>query len=168
MDQPIVELKNEHQYKFTYKDEFGQMGSKVIEVNKKDCELAIAKFEKENPKIVWRSITKVDQPIVEKFNEDELSIISHTLGVNLELAIRSKKKKDKKLPKEFYRNYFCMCRVESLERLHQNGEKDYLFFEKLLANELAHKWERLGNVYYSISDKGIEKFKSEFNEIIYQ
>lgn len=110
----------------------------------------------------------MDQPIVEKFTEDELSIISHTLGVNLELAIRSKKKKDKKLPKEFYRNYFCLCRVESLERLHQTGEKDCLFFEKLLANEFAHKWERLGNVYYSISDKGIEKFKSEFNEIVNQ
>ena len=44
-------------YKFFYKDKFGQMGSKVVEVSKKDCELAIAKFEKENPEIVWRSFT---------------------------------------------------------------------------------------------------------------
>jgi plasmid rolling circle replication initiator protein Rep len=44
-------------YKFFYKDKFGQMGSKVVEVNKKDCELAIAKFERENPEIVWRSFT---------------------------------------------------------------------------------------------------------------
>lgn len=44
-------------YKFFYKDKFGQMCSKVVEVNKKDCELAIAKFEKENPEIVWRSFT---------------------------------------------------------------------------------------------------------------
>ena len=42
-------------FKFFYKDKFGQMGSKVIKVNKKDSELAIAKFEKENPEIVWRS-----------------------------------------------------------------------------------------------------------------
>jgi hypothetical protein len=44
-------------YKFFYKDKFGKMGSKVVEVSKKDCELAIAKFEKENPEIVWRSFT---------------------------------------------------------------------------------------------------------------
>ncbi len=31
-------------YKFFYKDKFGKMGGKVVEVNKKDCELAIAKF----------------------------------------------------------------------------------------------------------------------------
>jgi hypothetical protein len=44
-------------YEFFFKDKFGQIGSKVVEVNKKDCELAIAKFEKENPEIVWRSFT---------------------------------------------------------------------------------------------------------------
>lgn len=44
-------------YEFFLKDKFGQIGSKVVEVNKKDCELAIAKFEKENPEIVWRSFT---------------------------------------------------------------------------------------------------------------
>ena len=44
-------------YKFFYKDKFGRIGSKVVEVKVKDCELAIAKFEKENPEIVWRSFT---------------------------------------------------------------------------------------------------------------
>lgn len=42
-------------YQFFYKDAFGKINSKIIEVNKKDNELAIAKFEKENPNITWSS-----------------------------------------------------------------------------------------------------------------
>lgn len=46
-------------YKFFYKDKLGQMRSKVVEVSKKNCELPIAKFEKDNPEISWRSFTEL-------------------------------------------------------------------------------------------------------------
>jgi hypothetical protein len=45
------------QYKFFYKDKFGRMNNKFVEVKIKDNELAIAMFEKENPDITWRSFT---------------------------------------------------------------------------------------------------------------
>ncbi len=44
-------------YKFFYKDKYGRMDSKVVNVKTKDSELAIAMFEKENPDITWRSFT---------------------------------------------------------------------------------------------------------------
>lgn len=39
--------------------------------------------------------------------EEQLTLIGHALGINVYGAIRSTNKKDKKLPKEFYRNRFC-------------------------------------------------------------
>lgn len=42
-------------YKFFYKDKFGRMNSEIVEVTKKDNELAIATFEHKYPEITWRS-----------------------------------------------------------------------------------------------------------------
>ena len=42
-------------YKFFYKDKFGRMNSEIVEVPKKDNELAIATFEHKYPEITWRS-----------------------------------------------------------------------------------------------------------------
>lgn len=42
-------------YKFFYKDKFGRMNSEIVEVTKKDNELAIATFEHKHPEITWRS-----------------------------------------------------------------------------------------------------------------
>lgn len=53
-----------------------------------------------------------------------LEIMGHSLGVNVYHAMSSNKKRDKKLPKEYYRNRFCagethednitLCELEKL------------------------------------------------------
>lgn len=40
-------------------------------------------------------------------SDNEMDVISHSLGLNWFHAVRSLKKKDKKLPNEYYRNRFC-------------------------------------------------------------
>jgi hypothetical protein len=50
----IEMLKGEVNYEFTYKDENGKIMSKIIKISEPNAELAISKFEKENPNIVWR------------------------------------------------------------------------------------------------------------------
>ncbi len=54
----------------------------------------------------------------------QVEILGHSLGVNLFRAKESNKKKDKKLPKEFYRNRFCagdghddLSTLQSLEKI---------------------------------------------------
>jgi hypothetical protein len=37
--------------RFTYKDKFGVMGEDIVEISKRDSELAIATFEKNTPKL---------------------------------------------------------------------------------------------------------------------
>lgn len=49
-------IVDEFTYKFTYKDIDGILKFKNITVDNLDNELAIAKFEKENPEIVWRGL----------------------------------------------------------------------------------------------------------------
>lgn len=44
---------------------------------------------------------------MQPFNEKYFSVIAHSLGVSIEKARTSKKRKDRILPKEFYRNRFC-------------------------------------------------------------
>ena len=39
--------------------------------------------------------------------EAQIKIVAHTLGVDVHLARTSVKKRDKKLPKDFYQNRFC-------------------------------------------------------------
>lgn len=46
-------------YKFFYKDKFGRMNSEIVEVSKKDSELAIATFEHKYPEIIWRSFVSL-------------------------------------------------------------------------------------------------------------
>ena len=45
--------------RFTYKDKFGVMGEDIVEISKRDSELAIATFEKKRPEIVWREFSFV-------------------------------------------------------------------------------------------------------------
>jgi len=45
------------------------------------------------------------------FTDVQLDIIAHTLGINYYDVVNSKKEKDKHLPDNFYRNYYCACGV---------------------------------------------------------
>jgi hypothetical protein len=88
---------------------------------------------------------------------EELHILGHSLGINVYHAKHSKKKKDKKLPKEFYRNYFCAgteahYEFKTLETLEQAG--------------LMHRWNQYGQIYFGVSEKGIEVFREEFKKYV--
>lgn len=89
---------------------------------------------------------------MEKYNKEELKKIAHSLGIRLFESVMSHNKKDKQLPNEFYRNYY-------------QSETDNTF-EKLIEKGFAVKDKRLNLNYYFITDLGIEKFRTEFAELV--
>lgn len=89
--------------------------------------------------------------------EKELGIVGHSLGVNVYHAVRTKIKKDKKLPKEFYRNYYCI------------GDEladGYIHLKDLEDKGVMERWNKFGNLYFSVTDKGKEVFKEEFTKAV--
>lgn len=73
---------------------------------------------------------------------EHLNVLGHTLGINVYHAMTSTKKKDKKLPKEYYRNRFCageqhddnliLCELEGLGYMARgqriNQDQDTLWY----------------------------------------
>ena len=55
------------------------------------------------------------------YTKEELSKISHSLGIDIFRASMSHKRKDKTLPKEFYRNYFQINSDDVLDNLVLNN-----------------------------------------------
>ena len=51
-------MSKEYTYKFISKDANGIIVEHFITINKRDSEEAIAKFESENPDLVWRQISE--------------------------------------------------------------------------------------------------------------
>lgn len=92
------------------------------------------------------------------FTEKELHIAAHTVGINLYHAIQSKRKKDKKLPKEFYRNYFAANR---------EGE-DWKVLISMEDKGLAERFptQLMSLVYFGLTDKGISKFREQFKSAV--
>lgn len=86
----------------------------------------------------------------------ELDLIGHALGINVYHARLSKKKSDKKLPKEFYRNYYCAT----------TSSDNYDVLVNLRTRDLMISQDKYDQVYFHVTDEGIELFKSEFNLII--
>ena len=82
----------------------------------------------------------------------QIQRIAHSLGVQLYHAILSDKKKDRTLPKEFYRNYY------------QISQDTYL--EQLVGIRCATKRETMGVNVYHITEKGIDAFRKRFEELI--
>lgn len=82
----------------------------------------------------------------------EFDIIGHSLGINTYHARLSEYKKDKELPSEFYRNYYCA------------GKKGEVFLEleSLAEDGYMEKWEKFDNTYFSVTDKGILEFRKQF------
>lgn len=83
----------------------------------------------------------------------QIDRIAHSLGINFYNAMMSHRKKDKTLPKEFYRNYYQSEYDNALNELVEKG--------------LAIKEKRLGLNYYFITSAGIQLFRKEFAELIY-
>jgi hypothetical protein len=88
----------------------------------------------------------------EQLSFKETSLIAHSLGINLYNAKVSKKKKDKKLPTSFYRNYFCAS----------PGHTDYVTLDSLEKRGILHKWQQYTNIYFGVTEMGIAIFKQEF------
>ncbi len=85
--------------------------------------------------------------------EKQLQIIGHTLGINVYHAKLSKNKKDKKLPKEFYRNYFCA----DSER-----HSDYPILVELENLGFMERWLKDKMLFFGATDSGIIEFKKQF------
>jgi len=89
---------------------------------------------------------------MEKYNKEELEKIADSLGIRLFESVMSHNKKDKQLPNEFYRNYY-QCETDNT-------------FEKLIEKGFAVKDKRLSLNYYFITDLGIDKFRTQFSELV--
>lgn len=85
------------------------------------------------------------------FNENQFDKVGHALGINLCHCKKSKFKKDKLLPEEFYRNYYCYGRPGDEEPEWMQGIEDFI-----------NKWEQFGSLYFQVNEKGIKLFRSQF------
>lgn len=89
-------------------------------------------------------------------SEKQIDIIGHSLGVNAYHARLSNKPKDKFLPDEFYRNYYCVGSsanfTDDMIDLEQRGFID--------------KWMHGKQLYFQITKEGINYFKNYFIEEI--
>jgi len=86
-------------------------------------------------------------------DKEQFKIIGHSLGINTYHAKHSEIEKDKYLPGEFYRNYFCAG---------TKGGDEYSILEQLEKDELMISQERHGDMYFFVTDKGIQKFRNDF------
>jgi hypothetical protein len=86
-------------------------------------------------------------------NQKQLELIGHSLGINVYHAQKSKKKSDKKLPKEYYRNYFQA----------DKGHSSFSDLQHLVSIGLMTNREQFGQMVFHVTDEGKEMFKNAFN-----
>ncbi len=100
----------------------------------------------------------MSQPQIMKneLTPEEFKIVAHTLGIDPMYAKRSKKAKDKKLPEEFYRNYFCAS----------VNHNDYPVLDSLMRDGIMESWERFKNLYFGVTEWGEFVFRKEFNKYL--
>jgi len=89
------------------------------------------------------------------FTDVQLDIIAHTLGINYYDAVNSKKEKDKHLPDNFYRNYYCACGV--------GGKPEPELLELMKLGYMGN-YEKFSNLIFYTTDKGIEEFRTRFTK----
>jgi hypothetical protein len=84
----------------------------------------------------------------------QLDIIAHSLGINLFNAILSDKNKDKILPNEFYRNYYCI-----------SDENSYSFqsIKELITYNLM---EKFSDGIYIVTELGKLEFIQHFHKLV--
>jgi O-glycosyl hydrolase len=56
-----MNIEKDYYYRFVYKDGNGQLGYTIVKITKQDNDLAIAKFDKDFPDLVWRRFEQVNQ-----------------------------------------------------------------------------------------------------------
>jgi len=99
----------------------------------------------------WVNIDYV-RPYPVKFSMKDMLEMSHTLGIDLFNAVVSNKRKDKILPKEFYRNRFQSDKNDILDNLCKYG--------------CVAKTEHLGLNFYHITERGIDEYKKKYNNLV--
>ncbi len=85
-----------------------------------------------------------------------IELIGHSLGINVYHAVRSSKQSDRKLPKEFCRNYFAAS----------EGHTDYKDLCEIEGDGFMERYTRFNNLYFGVTEQGIEKFKAAFIELM--
>ena len=91
---------------------------------------------------------------ISEITHQEFTILGHCLGIHPYSAKLSRKKKDKKLPEEFYRNYFCA------------GEKHSDLPILLTLQNKGFVEQREGTWYFHVTELGEFKFRQEFKKYI--
>ena len=90
-----------------------------------------------------------------KLSENQISIIGHSLGINVYHAKVSKKKRDKKLPNDFYRNRFCAGDSH-------DDMPTLLSLEELGYMSRGLKINNGRDILWYVTETGIDIFKQEF------
>ena len=88
-----------------------------------------------------------------------IEIMGHSLGVNVCHARNSTKKRDKKLPKEFYRNRFCAG----------DGHEDLPVLKELERMTYMAQGRKINDgrdTLWFVTDEGIKRFKEGFETIV--
>lgn len=91
---------------------------------------------------------------ISEITDREFQILGHSLGIHPETCKWSKKKKDKRLPDEFYRNYFCAS----------EGHNDLPTLLSL--QNKSYMEQREGTWYFHVTEMGEFKFRKHFAEYI--
>ena len=81
--------------------------------------------------------------------EKEFDIIGHSLGINVYHARNSNKKKDKKLPKEYYRNYYQA----------EEGHTNWNELLQMTKVGVMSRREQFGQPVFHVTDEGKERFR---------
>lgn len=89
----------------------------------------------------------------------QAEILGHSLGVNLLYSKKSTKNRDKKLPKEFYRNRFCAGDGHDELPVLQSLEKMGYMAQGQKINEGR-------DMIWYVTDEGIKRFRECFESII--
>lgn len=88
--------------------------------------------------------------------EEEIELISHCLGIYA--------KSKKKLPKEFYRNYFCLQDLESFNK-GDFRQPYYDLFLNLQNNKYVDSFNKFDNKIFYVTQLGIQEFRKQFKPI---
>lgn len=92
-------------------------------------------------------------------NTKELEIVGHSLGINVYHAKVSKKKRDKKIPKEYYRNRFCAS----------ENHEDWVFLVSLEEQKIMKRGVKINegrDTLWYVTDFGILEFKKQFLQYV--
>jgi len=96
-----------------------------------------------------------------QLSDHELEVLAHSLGINLYHAKRSKLKRDKKLPKEFYRNHFAASEGHSdYPALLSLSEKGYMQRSSTINTAYAD------SMFFYVTEAGQQAFREAFTQAV--